>query len=68
MIEHDELAIIGEHESIELSNMAKSIEPKPIGEDNENAFTQYREELIRSLKDPAARLSPALQVYCNAVN
>ena len=69
MIDHDELAMIGEHESIELTKIAKSsIEPKPIASENENAFTLYRKELLNSLKDPAGQLTPALQVYCEAIN
>lgn len=60
--------MIGEHETVELSNIAKSIEPKPIGAENENAFTHYRKEFLKRLKDPAGQLSPALQVYCDAIN
>ena len=60
--------MIGEHETVELSKIAKSIEPKPIGAENENAFTHYRKEFLKRLKDPAGQLSPALQVYCDAIN
>ena len=68
LIEHDELAMIGEHETIEMSNIAKSIAPKPIGAENESAFSHLRKELLKRLKDPASQLSPALQVYCDAIN
>lgn len=60
LIEHDELAIIGEHESIELSNISKIVEPKPRNSETENAFTFYRKELLFNLKDPSDQLSPAL--------